>query len=626
LVKNKYVYTTLHKQIPVMIGLSIFPGLGYIFLGWINNIIAPALIWYGLLCILSVWGWKLYRSFEYTSMSSIELTSWHRKLSLFYALIFGSWALIFILYANEVESKMHYIAIFTELGASVVATTLLFSDRKVLTPTLLILMLPLAGYFFLIGEFYAYVLCVFSLTFMGVLFYSAYGSDKLLEKTQYQASHDQLTKLYNRHSFIDFLQRKVNELERTKKYSYLLLIDLDHFKTVNDSLGHDIGDKLLEEVALRLKTVAGSKNMIARLGGDEFVLLAEAFSSASDSIEQAEKVSNTLLESLKAAYIIEGHNLYISASIGVSLLSPENLNANTFIKEADIAMYEVKNQGRDGVILFNEELSKRVVSHLLIEKNLHFALEKNEIYLHYQPQLNLEQEVIGCEVLVRWQNDELGFVPPDVFIPLAEQTGFIIALGEYILEEAFKTFQRWNSEGLVLDKFSINISMRQFFHFSFSTDVERLCQKYLDKELQKKIVFEVTETLLAEDITKVVSVMNEIRDNLGIRFSMDDFGTGYSSLSYLQQMPIDELKIDRSFISELTEDKQDQQMVKIILAMAQTFDLKVVAEGVETLDHYKFLAQNNCDTLQGYFYSKPLSEEDFETYYQTRKSYCLLHH
>ena len=615
---QEYVYTTLHKQILVMLFLSLVPGLGYIFLGWINDIVYPALIWYFFIFLVSTWGVKLHKKFNYKTMGSYELYTWHKKLSIFYFIIFGLWAMIFIMYANETKSHMHYIAIFTELGAAVVATTLLFADKSIVRPIILVLMLPLSIYFFLIGELYSYILSLFSLIFTGVLFYSAHSSSKLLEKTHYQATHDQLTNIYNRHAFIDALQKKTNELEKLSAYSFLLLIDLDHFKTVNDSLGHDIGDKVLEEVSERLKSTAKNEYIIARLGGDEFVFLGKNFSNPQESLDRATHVSEKILQSLKSTYTINNHQIFLSASIGVSLLSPECLNANTFIKEADIAMYEVKNKGRDGVILFNDELSKRVQSHLKIEQNLHFSLQNNEIYLNFQPQLNIDQELIGCEVLVRWNNKELGMVPPDVFIPIAEQTGFIIKLGYYILEEAFKTLKEWNDQGLILKQFSINISMRQFFHYSFTTDIGRLCQKYLSKDLQKKIVFEMTETFLAEDINKVISVMNGIHDKLGIRFSLDDFGTGYSSLSYLQQMPLHELKIDQSFIYDLNES--NQQMILIILAMAKTFNLTVVAEGVETYEHYEFLAQSNCDFLQGYFYSKPLLKEAFEAYYQEQKS------
>lgn len=603
-----------------MLGLSLIPGLGYIFLGWLNGIVMPALIWYCILILISFFGYHLHKEFNYASMGTSQLSFWHRKLTLFYYLIFGSWALIFILYANETESKMHYIAIFTEIGASVVAAALLYADKRTVRPVLVILMLPLAIYFAMIGEFYGYVLFLFSLIFLGVLFYSANSTDKLLLKTNHQATHDQLTGMYNRHAFVNMLQQKINELSLKQTYSYLLLIDLDHFKTINDSLGHDIGDEVLQEVSSRLQKIASETNIIARLGGDEFIFLGKNFSDKEECLSAAKEISDKLLASLKSTYHVRDHRLYISASIGISLLKGPRFNANAFIKEADIAMYEVKAKGRDGVIVFNEELSERVTKHLDVEQRLHFALEKKEITLHYQPQFNLNREVTGCEVLVRWNNEELGFISPDVFIPIAEQTGYMIELGSYILTEAFKTLKQWNEQGIVLEHFSINISMRQFFYFSFTDDITQLCKKHLDDDLQKKLMFEMTETLMAEDVQRVIAIMKNIRDKLGIRFSMDDFGTGYSSLSYLQQMPIDELKIDRSFISELDQDEQDRKMVNIILSMAKTFGLKVVAEGVETEEQFLFLQQSDCDTVQGFLFSKPLSRDDFEAYYRLRKS------
>jgi diguanylate cyclase (GGDEF)-like protein len=607
----------LHKQILVMLGLSLLPGLGYIFLGWLNNNVLPALVWYSLIILLSFWGHQLFKEFSYASMSRAELLDWHKRLSYFYILIFTSWALIFVLYAGESESKMHYIAIFTEIGASVVAAALLFPDKKVLKPILLILILPLSIYFALINEFYGYVLMVFSLIFLGVLFYSANTSEKLLRKTHYQASHDQLTGLFNRHAFIDVLQQKVNGLEKESKFSFILLIDLDHFKTINDTLGHDIGDEILKEVSSRLTHITGKDNTVARLGGDEFVVLGHDFNSEEESLNDAMQISHSLLDILKETYFIDDHHLYLSASIGASLLSNQTLDANVFIKEADIAMYEVKEQGRDGVILFSDELSKRVERHLALEQKLHFALQENEIFLNYQPQVNSEYKVIGCEVLVRWNNKELGFIPPDVFIAIAEQSGFMIELGHYIIEAAFKTLRKWDEKGIELEQFSINISMRQFFHHKFVEDIEYLCQMYLNEKLRKKIIFEVTETLHAEDIVRLVSIMNSLSD-IDIRFSMDDFGTGYSSLSYIRQMPIYELKIDRSFINVLGQHTDTTKMVNTIINLAKTFNLTVVAEGVETIEQAHFLVEQGCDILQGYLFAKPLSQEEFEeNYYQS---------
>lgn len=613
--KSQEIYIFFHRQILVMLSLSLFPGIGYIVLGWVNHNVLPALIWYALVLILSMWGYRIHKEYNYERMGIAELSAWYKKVTVFNYIIFSLWAVIFVLYANETDSKMHYVAIFTELGAAVVAATLLYADKKILTPILLILILPLSLYFSMIGELYGYILSLFSLILMGVLFYSANSANRLLKRTSYQASHDQLTGIYNRHAFISHLQQKINGLEKTHHFSYLLLIDLDHFKTINDSLGHDVGDLILQEVSARLQKLTAKENIIARLGGDEFIFLGRDFADKQACLEKALEISHQFLESVKSTYFLGDHHLYISASIGVSLLTEKRFNASTFVKEADIAMYEVKAQGRDGVILFNDELSKRVAQRLEIEQKLHFALQNEEIFLHYQPQVNQTQKIIGCEVLVRWNNQELGMVAPDLFIPIAEQTGLVIELGSYILKEAFKTLASWQAQGVILEQFSINISIRQFFHNNFISEVERLCAEHLDERLRHMLIFEVTETFLAEDVPKVISVMKALQD-LGIRFSMDDFGTGYSSLNYLQQMPIDELKIDRSFINRLSQHKEDQKMVGIILMIAKSFDLKIVAEGVETEEQYSFLAENNCDIFQGYYYSRPLCREDFEAFYR----------
>ncbi len=608
-------YGFLQKQILLMMGLSLIPGLAYILLGWINDIVMPAMIWYGLVVLVSLWGWRLYKRFQLEQMGTEELTRWYRDITLFFYIIFGLWTLAFLLYAREVESHLHYIAIFTQMGASVVASTLLVSDKKLFLPVLFILMLPLAGYFFLIGEWYGYVLSFFSLIFLGVLIYSSDNSYKLIQKNYYQAQHDSLTGLYNRRYFVDYMEQVIKRVQYSKKFAYILLIDLDHFKTINDSLGHEIGDKVLIEVAKRIKDYCADTHMIARLGGDEFTIVSDEFEENENCQEIAYTFSEELLRILKEPYVIDRHHLYISASIGVNSIGNSSTKASHYIKEADIAMYEAKAQGRDGIILFTDELAKRVEYHLEIERRLYFALEHNEIELRYQPQLNREEKIIGCEVLIRWNSLEFGFVPPAEFISIAEKTGLIIDLGNYIIEEAFKTLRSWDEGGLELEQFSINISVRQFFHSSFSDEVERLADQYLNKNIRKKIIFEVTETILIEDMNRIISAMNQL-GRLGFSFSMDDFGTGYSSLSSLREMPINELKVDRSFVSYLGERKSDELMITTILSMAKMFNLKTVAEGVETEEQFKFLLENGCDIFQGYYFSKALRKEKFELFYK----------
>jgi diguanylate cyclase (GGDEF)-like protein len=438
-------------------------------------------------------------------------------------------------------------------------------------------------------------------------------------QANHQATHDMLTGLYNRYFFINFLQRRINSLKETNNYSYLLLIDLDHFKTINDSLGHDVGDRLLQDVATRLRQNIPENDIVARLGGDEFTITGSEFTSKEECHKAAISLAGTIASSLKETYVVDRHHLYISSSIGMSVIDTTIGDANSYIKEADIALYEAKARGRDDVYIFNEEMAERVESHLEIERLLHFALEKEEITLNYQPQLDQQKNIIGVEALVRWDNNKLGAVSPVDFIPIAEQTGIIIELGNYIIESAFLALKEWDKKNITFDQFSINISMRQFFHHRFIDDVERLTQLHLDENLRKKVVFELTETIVAEDIQKVVYTIQQLK-KLGIRFSLDDFGTGYSSLSYLKQLPIDEIKIDRSFISTLDQETPGEsvgnhEMITTILNMAKIFKLKIVSEGVETAQQFDFLSKNGCDTYQGFYFSKPLSKVEFENYY-----------
>jgi len=597
-------------------------GLIYIGLGWMKGDILPALILYSLVIPTSLWGWKLYRDFEFVEMGREDLKKWYRKLRVFFYIIFGLWTLAFLLYSEAVEGNLHYVAIFTQIGISVVASTLLFSDRKLFLPVLLILILPLTVYALMIGELYGDILSIFSLIFLGVLIYASDSSYNLIQKNYYQAQHDALTGLYNSRYFIDHMDYVIKRIRSSEKCAYLLLIDLDHFKTINDSLGHALGDKVLKEVARRIRNYCKNTHTIARLGGDEFAIISDKFYEGGNCQGNAYTFAEELLKILKETYVIDRHHLYISASIGVNSLSNASRQAREFIKEADIAMYQAKSHGRDGIILFNEELAKQVEYLLKIERKLYFALENNEIELRYQPQFNREQKIIGCEVLVRWHSPEIGLVSPFEFVTISEKTGLIIELGNYIIEESFKTLQEWDTKGLDLKQFSVNISVRQFFHSSFLDEVKRLSDKYLNEYTRKKIIFEVTETIFIEDLYKISLIINKLK-YLDFSFSMDDFGTGYSSLSALREMPIEELKIDRSFVSYLGERQSDELMITTILSMAKIFDLKTVAEGIETEEQFKFLLEKGCDIFQGYYFSKPLSKDDFELFYKESFSALL---
>ena len=607
-------YKFMHRQILVLIALFAGTSTSYVFFGFVYDTNKLEILWYILVLAVSYWGYTLYKNYSDINMTIVEKERWLNKLRYFLFLYFSTWTIMFFVYVKSENIELHYLAIFTQLGVATVATTILVSEKKLAFFILTASMLPITLYLLLIGEFYSYVIGFLTIVLGWVLLYGSRNTYNYLQKSQFQAYHDYLTKLGNRRYFIALLEDAIKIQKNDNKYKYLLLIDLDHFKTINDTLGHDIGDILLKEVADRMKNMANMhKANVTRLGGDEFCILSASCKTKQECLDDAIDFSNNLLEVIKQTYIIEEHHLYISASIGISVIDNPKMVANTFIKEADIAMYEAKTKGRDGVIIFSDELSKRVERKLEIERLLHFALDNNEITLKYQPQLDTNGKIIGCEVLARWNNEQLGFVGPEEFIPIAEQTGYIIELGYYILEESFKTFSDWYKKGIVLEQLSINISMRQMFHTTFKTDVAKLCNRHLNEDLSKKLIFEMTETSVAEDVSKLVNIMDQIKQ-CGIRFSMDDFGTGYSSLSYLRQIPIDELKIDKSFILKLGEVEKDKNMVKTILNIAKNLEISIVAEGVETQKQKEFLVKEECDVLQGFLFSKPISKEEFEKF------------
>ncbi len=615
--KQQKYYNFLQKQILLMIGLSLIPGIVYVFFGWAFNILIPALLWYISLIFISLYGIAVYRYFSNNKMNEEQLSRWYKHLTVFMYLIFSSWAVIFILNIQYTEYNLHYIAIFTELGAAVVASTLLVSDKKLFMPILWTLMLPLVIYFSLLGTWFGYVLSVFSLIFLGVLLYAAYNTNHLIRTNYYQAQHDMLTGLYNRRYFMEYMEPLHQRLLEKNKISYMLLIDLDHFKTINDSLGHEIGDNLLIAVAKRLAAYSKDKYILARLGGDEFILVSDELDKTKETQEEAHNFALRLLDEIRRPYSIETHHLHISASIGLHELENFSLDSSNFIKEVDIAMYEAKSKGRDGVIVFNKDLSERVERHLEIEQRLHQTLNGNRLKVYYQPQFDRDSKIVGCEALVRWFDDDLGELSPDEFIPIAENTGLILELGSYVLHETFKVLHGWNEEGHYLQNFAINISIRQLLYEPFIEEVEVLTKYYFSKEdLSQKIIFEITEHVFSQDMDKVVKTMKRLQ-KLGIIFSIDDFGTGYSSLSYLQELPIGEVKIDKAFIAGLGSNGNSEKMIGTIISIAKNFNLKIVSEGVEEASQFEALQAYDCDIFQGFYFDEALPKEAFEQKYFT---------
>ncbi|MBV8469155.1 MAG: EAL domain-containing protein [Burkholderiaceae bacterium] len=427
------------------------------------------------------------------------------------------------------------------------------------------------------------------------------------------AYFDSLTALPNRRHLIDSLKHELAQNSRRTSTSALLLIDLDNFKSLNDTRGHDVGDLLLKEVAHRLSRCTREADIVARLGGDEFVVvLTELNEHPHNAAMAVEMICEKILAELNRPYALSGHTYHNTCSIGVALFAGPRQSVDELMKRADMAMYQAKAAGRNAVRFFDPEMQAAVSARVSMENDLRQAVELGQFVLHFQPQLDLQGRVIGAEALVRWQHPVKGLVAPAEFIPLAESTDLILPLGEWVLRTAYSHLLAWSYQpkmtGLTL---AVNVSARQFSAPGFVDQVKAVIE--LAPPLSARLKLELTEGLLLEDAEAVISRMVHLK-SAGVGFSMDDFGTGYSSLSYLKRLPLDQLKIDQSFVRDVLTDPNDAVISKTIIALGQTLGLNVIAEGVESLEQRDFLAQAGCHCYQGYFFSKPLPIAEFESY------------
>ncbi len=418
------------------------------------------------------------------------------------------------------------------------------------------------------------------------------------------AYYDSLTKLPNRVSFTENLKLSIASAQREKKKIAVLFIDIDRFKTVNDSLGHETGDQLIIHVAERLKDCLRGEDSIHRFGGDEFVAILHNIQELLD----ISLVTDRMLKSLNAPVKINGSDIYSSVCIGIALYPDDDHDGNSLLKYADAAMYHAKEQGGNNCQLYNEELTRRVKRRLSLETRMRQALERDELRLYYQPIFSLhDQKPTGVEALIRWQDPNRGLILPDDFIPLAEDTGIILPIGEWVMEHACSQVHEWGSQGLGEINLSINISSEQFKHNKLHSNVISALKNTGFNA--QKLELEITERMFLNFTNNVRDTLNNLKAE-GLKLSIDDFGTGYSSLSYLKQLPIDTVKIDRSFIMGIPGDKDDTQIASTILAMAHGLGLDVVAEGIESEDQLNFLNSLNCARGQGYYLCKPMSAED----------------
>jgi diguanylate cyclase (GGDEF)-like protein len=423
------------------------------------------------------------------------------------------------------------------------------------------------------------------------------------ERVHYLAYYDLLTSLPNRVLLLDRLASTLEHSQRRNNGAAVLFVDLDRFKVINDSLGHSVGDIILQQSAGRLKHCLRDADTVARIGGDEFLILLPSVKSR----DEVTAVADRILDSLATEFHVNGHSLRVSCSIGISMFPEHGDDAETLIKNADAAMYSAKDRGRSMYQFFTEQMNAEVVERLTLENHLRAALEREELFLVYQPQLDLHTgRIAGWEALLRWKHPELGLIPPDKFIGIAENSGLIVPIGEWVLRTACRQIRALHGEGLGEVPVAVNVSALQFRQFELSSVVERAL---IDSGLSPDLLeLELTESVLLSNADVISSVLSELK-TMGVKLAIDDFGTGYSSLSYLRELPVGKLKIDRSFIKDVMYSTDDAAITTAIINMAKSLNLRVIAEGVETTDQMSFLKSQACDLVQGYLISVPLTIE-----------------
>lgn len=431
------------------------------------------------------------------------------------------------------------------------------------------------------------------------------------EKIHHLAFYDTLTRLPNRHTLIDRLHHAMSSNARLDRGGALLFIDLDHFKLLNDSLGHDVGDLLLQQVAERLNSCVRESDTVARLGGDEFMVMLEDLSKQTiEAAAQAKAISNNILSVLNQPYQLIANTYQSAASIGVVLFSGHDLPHEVLLQQADIAMYQAKKTGRNAVCFFDPNMQDIINNRVSLENDLRQAINNQQFQLYYQIQVNHLGHPLGAEALIRWLHPERGIIPPLHFIPLAEEAGLILPIGQWVLNAACAQLKIWQQNPSTHElSLSVNVSAKQFHQVDFVHQVQAAVRDHAINPMLLKL--ELTESMLVDNIENIITTMNTLK-NIGVRLELDDFGTGYSSLQYLKRLPLYQLKIDQSFVRDIVTDSSDKAIVHTIIVMAQSLNLEVIAEGVETENQRQILLSMGCTHFQGYLFSKPLPVQQFE--------------
>ena len=577
----------------------------------------PEIIYPAIVLFVLTLGIRLGLLLKFEQLYDRNPKSWHRirRVSLtMTSLVWGTVSGLAIYYYQTSWTPL----IATAATAAICSGGILSlgMDKRISQAHVLVILVPNAIASLLVG---GYGMAVFFITYLAFcLFQIRYVNEeywharitavKLDSETKQRLHnltyHDSLTDLPNRELFIDRLQQLMLDAGRREITASVLFIGLDRFKQVNDTLGHQAGDRLIKEVAQRISRNLRENDTLARYSGDTFAM---AISDIKDARDVA-RVANKVIKEFYQPFELNGLELFVTASIGITLFPTDALSADALLKNAEATMYRVKKNGGNSYQYFEEHVNEESLERLQLETKLRRALEKDEYCLHYQPKVDLKSgKLSGFEALIRWCPKGADMVPPFKFIPVLEDTGLIVPVGEWVLREACKQAKTWQDEYNNNLCMAVNLSARQLTCNSLVDSVKRALQ---DAGLEAQYLeLEITESMLIEDTDNIMQVLEELH-SMGVHLSIDDFGTGYSSLSYLKRMPIDTLKIDRSFVRDVTTDVNDAAVVETIIAMAHTLDLKVVAEGSETIEQVKYLQQQNCDETQGFFFSKPLPSNE----------------
>jgi len=579
-------------------------------------------LWFVASNCLSLFRYYLYRLFSRQDWEKTATNTWYHLAIVTSALSGACWGAAGVFLFAE-SSIVHQVFLaFVIAGMCAGAITTLSSVHRAALVFVTLAILPATIQFILVGTAISNGMAIMSLLLFVMLLYSAQRLNdtitetltarkdrELSEKTiRYQALYDELTDLPNRRHLLDSLKHEMSNAERHNRIGAAMFIDLDRFKRINDSLGHSVGDELLLQIARRIRSRLRNEDTAARLGGDEFVvLLPEVGTDVNLASAQATKIANKIRRQFHAPFKIQGHDIHLTISVGIALFPSSKVDPEDLIQYADVAMYQAKNEGRDCVRLFSNELQEIVNNRRIIEKGLHQALEHNEFEIYYQAQFDNSHQIKGAEVLLRWNSPDNGIVLPAEFIEIAEQTGMIVPIGEWVLRNACEQLAKLGPESDLI--FSVNVCPQQFKSLKFTNKIERiLLETGADP---KKLKFEITEGMVIHNINQIIETMNTIKQ-MGPSFSIDDFGTGYSSLAYLNSLPVDELKIDESFVRGISNSSDNVVIVDTIIFMAQNLNLDIVAVGIETIAELNYLKQKKCLNYQGNYLAKPVPYDEFE--------------